>query len=113
MCRCLKYLATAMLLSALACAGAVAQEPVCNAESAGVVACIAGRQCECRFARGSPATGLPDGHRWDCGILRPGCGAPPATIDGWQGQLPSAVLIDNSSSFRDSRLPDRGHLPPR
>ena len=102
-----------MLLSALACVGASAQEPACTAESVGTLACIAGRQCECRFARGSPATGLPDGHRWDCGILRPSCRTTPATIDGWQGQLPGAVVIDNTAPVRDSDPVGRGDFPLR
>ena len=83
-----------LVLAALPTAGPSAQEPVCAAQSAGLVACIAGRLCACGFARGSAATGLSDGFRWDCGILRPRCGPPaPATLDPWQGDLPDALAI--------------------
>ena len=51
-----------------------AQEPpACTSESVGTVACIAGRLCSCGFERGGTMTGLGDGFRWDCGILRPQC----------------------------------------
>lgn len=53
------------------------EPPACFAIHAGQVACIAGRLCECRFARGGSLTGTRDGHRWDCGILRPSCGTGP------------------------------------
>ena len=69
------------------------------------MACIAGRLCSCGFARGSPAVGLPDGFRWDCGILRPSCGPPvAATLDPWQGELPESLEIDRSSTIIQQRL---------
>jgi hypothetical protein len=90
----------AALLPLWADAGARAQTPSCTVEDAGQVACIAGRLCSCGFARGSPATGLPDGFRWDCGILRPSCGPPvPATLDPWQGDLPDSLAIDRSNTI--------------
>jgi hypothetical protein len=71
-----------------------------------MTACIAGHECECGFARGSAATGLPDRFRWDCGILRPRCDPPPATIDGWQGDLPASLLIDNARPTHNIPLVD-------
>jgi hypothetical protein len=63
---------------------AVAEEiPACNAARAGAVACLSGRLCECRFERGGSITGVATGHRWNCSILRPACGAalaPPAAM---------------------------------
>ena len=81
--------------------GARAQTEVCAPDTAGTVACIAGRLCACGFSRGSPATGLPDGFRWDCGILRPSCGAPaPATLDPWQGPLPDSLTFQTTAPRR-------------
>ncbi|MGE3293766.1 MAG: hypothetical protein AB7I59_26650 [Geminicoccaceae bacterium] len=91
-----RALSGSALLAALACSGASAQAPVCGPETAGIVACIAGHECACGFVRGSAATGLPDGFRWDCGILRPRCAPPPAAIDGRSSDLPAALLIDNA-----------------
>ena len=63
------------------------------------MACFAGRLCTCRLARGSAATGLADGFRWDCGILRPRCGGPlPATIDPYLGPLPDALAIERETT---------------
>mgnify|MGYP000614964591 CR=1 FL=1 len=93
-----------------ASAASAAEPPACAAPAVGLVACIAGRLCSCRFERASPATGLPDGFRWDCGILRPACGAlPPATIDPWQGGLPESLAIDPWRPIirQDSGLPHR------
>ena len=89
------------IAATLAAVPALADEaPRCTAEGAGLVACIAGRLCSCGFVRGSPATGLPDGFRWDCGILRPSCGPPvPATLDPWQGPLPDSLEIDRSNTI--------------
>ncbi len=78
---------------------AAAQAPACDAQAAGTVACVAGRLCACGFGRGSPATGLPDGFRWDCGVLRPRCGEPvPATIDPYRGPLPDALAIERETT---------------
>jgi hypothetical protein len=90
----------AFALALLIGSPAQAEEPLCTAAGAGLVSCIAGRLCSCGFARGSPANGLPDGFRWDCGILRPSCGSPtPATLDPWQGELPSSLEIDRSNTI--------------
>ena len=88
-----------MGLAAMVLAGgsvaAAADLPACASPSVGLVACIAGRLCSCRFERASQATGLPADFRWDCGILRPACGEPPAaTIDPWQGGLPDSLAIE-------------------
>jgi hypothetical protein len=85
-----------VLLNGLSWSGAGAQDRVCSPETVGITLCIAGRQCACGFARGSPATGLPDGFRWDCGILRPSCAEAPAAIGAPPNDLPAALLIDNS-----------------
>jgi hypothetical protein len=67
-----------------------AQAPACTPESAGTVACIAGRLCACTGAAAGPA-------RWDCGILRPACGGPlSATLDPYPWPLPDALAIDRS-----------------
>lgn len=89
-----------LVLPLIAPSGSVqAQAPVCDAPSAEIVACIADRLCTCRLGRGSVATGLADGFRWDCGILRPRCGGPlPAAIDPYLGPLPEALAIDRRST---------------
>lgn len=53
---------------------------VCNAAREGIVACLAGTLCACRFERGGSIVGRPDGFRWDCGALRPSCGPAPADL---------------------------------
>jgi hypothetical protein len=89
----------AVVSSTVVPATALAQGFACSLETVESVACIAGRLCTCSFARGSPATGLPDGFRWDCGILRPACGQPlPATIDAYRGPLPESLAIERSAT---------------
>ena len=103
----------AIAILGLAIGPAQAQENACSAAAVGSVACIADRLCSCVFSRGSPATGLPDGYRWDCGILRPSCGPPvPATIDPWQGGLPDALAIDRTPPFRPGPPIGKGRPPP-
>lgn len=93
-----------IFLIVLACLGgwagsARAQAPVCDTVSAETVACFAGRLCTCRFGRGSAATGLTEGFRWDCGILRPSCGGPvPATLNPYLGPLPEALAIERETT---------------
>jgi hypothetical protein len=88
------------LVAALFAFPAHGDQPRCTLDAVGLVSCIAGRLCSCGFVRGSPATDLPDGYRWDCGLLRPSCGPPlPATVDPWQGSLPDALAIDRSSTI--------------
>jgi hypothetical protein len=87
----LRRLATLLLLALPA---AAQQPPACNPARAGAVACLAGRLCECRFERGGSITGTRDGHRWDCNLLRPGCGealAPPG-IRGQAAPMPDILL---------------------
>lgn len=95
-------------------AGSHAQTPSCGPASVGLVACIANQRCTCRFAFGSPATGLADGHRWDCGILQPSCGEPlAATLDPYQGWLPEGLsIVRNSNTINTwTGKPDRPHGP--
>lgn len=81
-----------------------AEEQACGADTVGRVTCMAGRLCRCGFEPASQATRLPDGFRWDCGILRPSCGGPaPATIDPWQGGLPESLAIDRSRTIIQQR----------
>jgi hypothetical protein len=87
------------LLTLAALLPAHGQAPVCDARSAGTVACLASKLCACGFERGGSMTGRPAGYRWDCGVLRPGCGGDattPATTGGYQGALPEALSLDGS-----------------
>lgn len=83
----------ALLLLLLALPAAA--QPVCDAARLGTLSCQAGRVCECRFERGGSLTGLPDGYRWDCGILRPPCPPPPGLQPQapWPGFLPPPHLL--------------------
>jgi hypothetical protein len=45
----------------------------CNAKTAGLIQCIALKQCECKLFPTSLMKNDPGGYRWDCGILRPQC----------------------------------------
>jgi hypothetical protein len=106
-----RLLATAGVLL-IGVAPALAQEVTCTLEGLGRVACIAGRLCACEYAPGSYATRLPDGFRWDCGILRPHCGAvAPATLDPWPQQLPDALAIDRSRTIIKKMPPRYGGWP--
>lgn len=69
----------------------------CGERSAGLVACVAGKLCACRSGRGGVMSGLPAGHGWDCGVLRPACGDAaylPATLDPYPYPLPPALGIE-------------------
>jgi hypothetical protein len=52
--------------------------PACEASREGTAACLAGRQCICRFDRGGIMTGRADGYRWNCGLLNSSCAEAPA-----------------------------------
>lgn len=90
-----------------------------------MTACLAGKMCACNYDRGGIATGIPAGYRWDCGILRPGCGNPldvPATLNPYPGPYPSAVSIDRShhnfaveqtTTSTNTNLNANTRLPPR
>lgn len=101
----LLVLCWAVLCCAVPTAGTRAQTPGCGAGSVEMVACIAGQSCTCRFQFGSPATGLADGYRWDCGILQPSCGGPiPATLDPYTGPLPESLSIESNSNTINNRM---------
>ncbi|MGF1641302.1 MAG: hypothetical protein ACFCUO_10175 [Rhodospirillales bacterium] len=95
-------IAAIVLAIAIAVAGsraaAIADDrTLCRAEVLGAAACLSGRLCECVYDRGGTVTGTPAGFRWDCGVLRPGCGdaaTVPATENPFQGPYPLAVGID-------------------
>lgn len=92
--------AGALVMLATKVAGAHPEDVSCTGDAADRVACIASRLCSCRFVPGSPATGVTDGYRWDCGILRPRCGGEvPATVDAWQGSLPEDLSLDQSRTI--------------
>lgn len=81
-------LAVLLLASAEAHSG-----PSCTPPLEGVVACLDGKLCECRRHSGGSIAGRPAGVRWDCGTLRPSCGAPaPPSLDGGQTQQPLPFL---------------------
>jgi hypothetical protein len=75
--------AAALLVLVLAALPARAESPpACSPDRLGSVACIAGKLCLCGYQRGGVLAGRPEGYLWDCGVLRPACGAPPATLPG-------------------------------
>jgi hypothetical protein len=79
-----------------------AQAPSCDSAHLGTVACFVRKLCACTLSRGGAMTGLPTGYRWDCGPLRPGCGADtllPATIDPYLGGLPPALSLDRNQTI--------------
>lgn len=93
-------LATTLLLGASSAGRA--QAPGCDSVRLGTVACFERKLCACTFSRGGAMTGMPAGYRWDCGALRPGCGAEtalPATIDPYRGPLPSALSLDRNQTI--------------
>lgn len=84
------------------------QPPACRPESAGIVACMAGRMCVCAFERAGRMTGAAAGWRWDCGILRPACGGGPDTPAA-TGDYPE--IVAPALEF-DRRLRVPGPRPP-
>jgi hypothetical protein len=98
--RCRAVLVVSLVLGVVPWA-ADAQAPSCDATSVGLVACFESKLCACMFERGGTMTGRARGYRWDCGILRPGCGGDattPATTGGYAGELPAAVGLDRSQT---------------
>jgi hypothetical protein len=95
-----------LLILLLGAAPARAEDPpACTSAREGAVACLAGRLCACRFTRGGTMTGRPDRHAWDCGILRPACGAgmvPPAMPSA---PMPGLLL---QPSLPPGAKPERG-----
>lgn len=102
----------ALLLGAalLLPAGAGAQAPpACAPASEGALACLAGRQCVCRFEPARRSVGRPAGFRWDCGIVRPRCPTPERPAPMWDGSLPSS--IDLSTSRQEIIVGPTGPVP--
>lgn len=106
----------ATLAILLAAAGpstpASAQAAACDAAHLGTVACFVSKLCACSHFRGGGMTGVPAGYRWDCGALRPGCGADvaaPATIDPYLGQLPSALSLDRNQTIVNTQTGGRNN----
>ncbi|MBE9605167.1 hypothetical protein IAI18_09845 [Acetobacteraceae bacterium H6797] len=52
-----------------------AETPACRPAMEGMVSCMAEKLCVCGYERGGTMSGRPEGWRWDCGALRPACGA--------------------------------------
>ena len=83
------------------------EAPACTRASLGQTACFSPRLCECIYDRGGAMTGVPEGFRWKCDIMKPYCGEAanvPATIIEYRGTPPSypaAVGIDRSSESVD------------
>lgn len=93
--------AAALVFSSLISASPAGAQPplACDAATLGATACLASKLCACTYERGGVATGVPAGYRWDCGILRPGCGSSfeqPATLNPYTGPYPTALGIDRS-----------------
>nr|WP_314072732.1 hypothetical protein [uncultured Roseococcus sp.] len=94
----------ALLLLMLA-GPAMAQVPICNALREGMTACFDGRLCRCRFEEPGLLTGGRQGHRWDCGVLRPDC-RPSEPGTPWPDIVPH-VLLDGTRPGRMRPGPDR------
>lgn len=67
--------------------------PACIRAREGQLACMAGKQCECRFERGGTTTGLPDRMVWDCGVLRPPCPPDPTIRQEAPWTPPAGVWV--------------------
>jgi len=90
--------------------------PVCSGQNLGAASCFSGKLCECIYDRGGSVTGIPDGFRWDCGILRPKCGEAadaPANPDEFSGPYPLAVGIDRWDNDERVRQDPGGRRPIR
>ena len=81
-----------LLILFLAAQASASAPPRCSPSQEGAVACLDGKLCECRYDAGGSLTGRRAGMRWECGALRPGCGAPglspPETAGQPQQPLP-------------------------
>ena len=71
------FLLLTVTLIALHAAAAPASAPRCTPQREGEAACLDGKLCECRHDPGGTLTGRRAGMRWNCGALRPACGAVP------------------------------------
>lgn len=115
------FLLAALLIMAAPSGPLATEPPSCASGTTGLVACMAGKLCTCQYDPGGAMTGLPAGFRWDCGILRPGCG-PAAELPGAldppvQLYLPEALSIDRSRTTimngSGPGPPHGGHPPGR
>jgi hypothetical protein len=85
---------------------AQAQVPVCIPQREGMTACFDGRLCRCRFEPGGALSARPDGHRWDCGALRPDCRTPEAAHPlPWPQHIPPPSLFLQPSAIPPPRKP--------
>jgi hypothetical protein len=101
-----------VLLLLLILAGpALAQVPVCNGLREGMTACFDGRLCRCRFEQAGLMTGRPDGHRWDCGALRPDC-RPNEPITPWPNIVPHVYMDGTRGSAPGPRQEPHVPAPP-
>lgn len=91
----MRYVFATLLLCSLAGPARAEDSPVCGPAREGLVACLSGKLCACRFTRGGSLTGQRDRHAWDCGILRPACGAglvPPSRGESQPMPVPNLFL---------------------
>lgn|SRR5690606_7290509 len=97
--RAVSALAASALLIWTAAGGATETPPQCERATLGQLSCQAGVRCECTYVRASVMTDRPGGYQWDCGINRPACDPPPATLDPWLGPYPSSIGIDRTTIY--------------
>jgi hypothetical protein len=82
------FLSLTVTLIALHAAAAPASAPRCTPQREGEAACLDGKLCECRHDPGGTLTGRRAGMRWNCGALRPACGAAPEAGPAERAPLP-------------------------
>lgn len=84
----------------------VAQEPPqCTEAREGQLACMAGKQCACRFIPGGSMTGRPDRFAWDCGINRPNCPPDPNIVQQPGYAPPVGGVYVNPPNFQQTPEP--------
>ncbi len=84
---------SSLLILFLAAGAGASDLPRCVPPREGAVACLDGKLCECRYDPGGSLSGRPAGLRWNCGALRPACGAAAAApVDAGPPQQPPPVL---------------------
>lgn len=87
--------------------------PRCEQATLGQLSCQSGVRCECTYVRSSAMTDRPGGFQWDCGIKRPPCDPPPATLDPWLGPYPSSIGIDRTTIYELPAPPPPDDQPPK
>lgn len=98
----------AVLLFGLFFAGFGRGETVCNAFTEGAAACLANKQCICRFDPGGALPARPAGYRWSCGVLRPACELPPPSLPvAPMPQLPYAPSYGAPHPMQSGEWPAR------